>query len=99
MSKGAWELGALAAFVAPIGVGLSAALTGGFLAGAALDKTKTAAAPPAPVATPPPTQDNAASIAQMQYLYAQQMNRRSMQSTIYAGSTGGWSPAAPSVKS
>jgi len=48
-----------------------------------------------PAGTPPPTPDNPQAIAAMQYLYGQQMNRKSISSTILAGNSGGWSPPAP----
>ena len=54
------------------------------------------ASPVVPSATPPPTANNAASLAVEQATYRQQLRRKNISSTIYAGA-GGWSqsPSSP----
>ena len=53
--------------------------------------------PPIPNASPPPTANNAASLAAEQALRRQELNRHTLQSTIHAG-MGGWSPPqAPGI--
>ena len=53
------------------------------------------ASPVVPSATPPPTANNAASLAVEQATYRQQLRRKNISSTIYAGA-GGWSPSPSS---
>ena len=50
------------------------------------------AQPVVPTATPPPTANNAASLAVEQATYRQNLRRKNLSSTIYAGA-GGWTPS------
>lgn len=52
------------------------------------------ATPAVPNPTPPPTANNAASLAVEQAQYRQQLRRKNIASTIYAGATGGYQPAS-----
>jgi hypothetical protein len=57
----------------------------------------TAAAVPAVTpATPPVSPDASAVVDVQQNLIRQQLRRKSLSSTIYAGATGGWTPTIPS---
>ena len=50
------------------------------------------AQPVVPTATPPPSANNAASLAVEQATYRQNLRRKNLSSTIYAGA-GGWTPS------
>ena len=50
--------------------------------------------PAAPTPTPPVTPNNAASIAVEQATYRQQLRRKGIGQTVFAGSKGSWSNAA-----
>ncbi len=61
---------------------------------------KTPASPAVPNATPPPSANNAASLAVEQATYRQQLRRKSISSTIFAGAnapvgSGGMSGTQP----
>lgn len=49
--------------------------------------------PAAPTPTPPVQANNAASLSVQQSEYRQQLRRKSLNQTIYAGATGGYKPA------
>lgn len=55
-----------------------------------------AAVPAVSPATPPVSPDASAVVDVQQNLIRQQLRRKSLSSTIYAGATGGWTPTIPS---
>ncbi len=54
------------------------------------------ALPAAPTPTPPVQANNAASLSVQQSEYRQQLRRKSLNQTIYAGATGGYKPTGSS---
>lgn len=54
------------------------------------------ALPSPAVAAPPVTANNAAALSVQQAEYRQQLRRKSLNQTIYAGATGGYKPAGGS---
>ena len=57
---------------------------------------ETTAVPAVTPATPPVSPDAHAVVDVQQNLVRQQLRRKSLSSTIYAGATGGWTPTIPS---